>query len=233
MEKRIDIKCETINNTIAKFESSEGTKERVLNKFFSNTCNKNLDDVLVKVTLLNAFYSTQLYNNPATNSQKKHHADILSMAQHIANKQPDFDKWLYSDNWKDNLKAVDYIAFGDSEWVKRNDPKEKNAINDALSFATKYCNWHCPDKYPIVDAIAKGMIYYLCKDKQSSLYESLYDKNLIQKDLNDYKRFCEKFNSFRELVSERDNREYSVKDIDKYLWQYGKDQEQRGVKIAI
>lgn len=214
MTKQIDINRETIKKTIAEFERHEGTKENVLKKVFSNCSNDNVEDVLVKVTLLNAFYSTQLYNNPAANSFRKHHADILSMAKHIAKKQ-EFDQWLYSVDWNDNLKAVDYIAIGNSDWIKRDN------ISDSLSFSTKYCNWHCPDKYPIVDSIAKGMIYNIFKDKNSSLY----DKELKQKDLSDYHTFCEKFNRFRTLVSERDNRQYSVKEIDEYLWQYGKDHE--------
>ena len=223
MTKQIDINRETIKKTIAEFERHEGTKENVLKKVFSNSSNDNVEDVLIKVTLLNAFYSTQLYNNPAANPKRRQHADILSMAQHIAN-EANFDAWLRSNDWQDNMKAVNYIAFGDSDWVKRKEPKGANAINDALSFATKYCNWHCPDKYPIVDAVAKGMLYYISKNKDVKLY----DKNLTQKDLKNYEIFCTVFNNFSRIVSERDGRTYSLKDIDKYLWQYGKDH-----KIAI
>lgn len=80
------------------------------------------------------------------------------------------------------------------------------------SFASKYCSHHRPDIYPIYDSYVHKLLKYFrdrdgfCKFKEKEIkeYESYY--SIIQA-----------FRSFYHLDS------FTVKEIDKYLWQLGKE----------
>lgn len=205
-EITIELSEEIINSYIERFKTAECLKEQVLEDVFSHKTNNNLESVLKKVTLLNSFYSTQLFNNSASNVGKKHQADIVSMARHIADEE-EFDKWLSSDDWKENLKAVNYIAFDSSDHIQR------DVIHASLSFASKYCSWHYPEKYPIIDSISKGMLYYINRSKE------LVEEKVTRDSLNNYKLFCDLFDALKHQLDDR----YSVKELDMFLWQYGKD----------
>ena len=80
------------------------------------------------------------------------------------------------------------------------------------SFATKYCSHHRPDIYPIYDSYVNKLLkYFRNRDgfmafKESSLKEYISYYNIIQS-----------FKSFYGLQA------FSVKQIDKYLWQLGKE----------
>ncbi len=80
------------------------------------------------------------------------------------------------------------------------------------SFATKYCSFHNPEAYPIYDSfVEKVLNYFRCKDHFADFK--------IQ-DLKNYSTFKEIVNKF---VNFYNLEEYSVKDIDRYLWQVGKE----------
>ena len=49
-----------------------------------------------------------------------------------------------------------------------------------------------------------------------------YLKRYTKKDMDDYKTFCEVHRAFRALINKTLGIEYTTKDIDKYLWYYGK-----------
>lgn len=80
------------------------------------------------------------------------------------------------------------------------------------SFATKYCSHHNPDAFPIYDAyVDKVLMHFKKKDR--------FD-NFIQSDLRDYPTYniiLLKFAEFYGITS------YSIKDLDRYLWQLGKE----------
>ena len=80
------------------------------------------------------------------------------------------------------------------------------------SFATKYCSHHFPLDFPIYDNyVEKCLLYFKEKDK-------FYDFKKI--DLKNYSKFKEilvHFTDFYWLNS------YNLKEIDKYLWQLGKE----------
>ena len=80
------------------------------------------------------------------------------------------------------------------------------------SFATKYCSHHFPTEYPIYDYyVERILIYFKKKDK-------FYDFKLD--DLKKYDKFKKILIAFKKFY-EIDN--YSLKDIDRYLWQLGKE----------
>lgn len=114
-------------------------QESSLNKLFFKTYPKNNDinDILIKCSSLNDFYSTNIFS-------------IFSVAKHIY--ELDIDK---------RLKKGDTTLVNDIARVVING-KEKYFY----SFATKYCSHHCPNEFPIYDSyVEKCLLYFKKKDK--------------------------------------------------------------------
>jgi len=79
------------------------------------------------------------------------------------------------------------------------------------SFATKYCSHHSPNIYPIYDYYVEKMLYYFRNKNKFCQFEN--------KDLKDYIKFKEILIEFKKYYK----LDYNLKDIDKYLWQAGKE----------
>jgi hypothetical protein len=140
--------------------------------------NTDFQEVLVKTTVLNRLYSTNIY-------------DVWSVAQHIVN-------------------------LGIDEALKRGNQSLVNEIAGVrlgtkpryvLSFATKYCSWHEPDKFQIYDSRVEKMLW-------------LYKKHFAfcqfrRKHLRDYPRFIEIVDNFKSYFALND---LSRKEVDKFLY---------------
>lgn len=99
--------------------------ERILEaQFGACQTNDNLERVLTKVSLLNNFYSTNIF-------------DTFSVAEHIVGLQ--IDSRL--DNGDLSL-VVDLASI-----------PMKGKVRRFNSFASKYCSWHRPKMYPIYDSV--------------------------------------------------------------------------------
>ena len=125
---------------LGKWEQMENYKlqEDSLNLLFLSLCpeNKKIEHVLLKVSVLNDFYSTHIF-------------DTYSVAKHII--KNDIDT---------RLKANDYSLVNDIARISIKD-KSKNFY----SFASKYCSHHKPISYPIFDSfIEKMMLHYKAID---------------------------------------------------------------------
>ena len=81
------------------------------------------------------------------------------------------------------------------------------------SFATKYCSWHAPEMYPIYDRIAEQMIVWYQKD------DAFAPKFTRQQLWEDYNLFRETIKAFRNHYGLN---EFSFKQLDKFLWKYGR-----------
>lgn len=80
------------------------------------------------------------------------------------------------------------------------------------SFATKYCSHHFPNDFPIYDSfVEKCLMYFKKKDR-------FY--NFAKEDLKDYYKFKNILLQFKNYYNID---EFNLKDIDRYLWQLGKD----------
>lgn len=80
------------------------------------------------------------------------------------------------------------------------------------SFATKYCSHHFPNDFPIYDSfVEKCLIYFKKKDKFYSF---------SKEELKDYAKFKDILLQFKKYYNID---EFNLKDIDRYLWQLGKD----------
>ena len=79
------------------------------------------------------------------------------------------------------------------------------------SFATKYCSHHNSDQYPIYDRYVEEVLTYFRKKDHFATFTS--------QDLKNYSRFKSLLIEFQNYYSLQ---EYSLKQLDQYLWQLGK-----------
>jgi len=124
------------------------------------------------------------------------------MAKHIQKLKVD----KYFD--KKDLSVVGKIAVG-------------HGIGDRnfYSFATKYCSWHDKDTYPIYDTFVQRILTaYRKQDKFSQFVNS---------DLRNYKAFAKVISDFKQKYSLT---QHNLKEIDKFLWAYGKEKFPSGYK---
>lgn len=117
-------------------------QEKALDKLFFSLCQKNdtIEDVLLKCSTLNDFYSTNIF-------------DIHAIAKHILS-IADVDKRLKNGD----LTLVDEIAH-----VEVGKEKKQHFF---YSFASKYCSHHQPLMYAIYDNyVEKVLLYFKRRDK--------------------------------------------------------------------
>jgi hypothetical protein len=99
--------------------------------------NRNLEDVILKTSLVNSIYSTRIF-------------DVCKVGYHIVDQQ--IDSQLESKS----PEVVERIAR-----VTFDDGKKKYLY----SFATKYCSWHKPNDYPRYDGyVSRLLISYQKRD---------------------------------------------------------------------
>ena len=114
-------------------------QEKSLYKLFHKTYPKNndIDDILIKASALNTFYSTNIFS-------------IYNVAKHILELNID-----------DKLKKGDISLVSDITNITIS-----GVDKHFYSFATKYCSHHNPDDYPIYDGyVEKVLMYFKGKDK--------------------------------------------------------------------
>lgn len=111
-------------------------QENALNRLFFELCptNDNISDVLLKVSTLNDFYSTNIFK-------------VFPVAKHILSLKID-----------SRLKRGDVTLVEDIKTVVISDKQ----IN-FYSFATKYCSHHMPLDYPIYDSYVDEVLRYYRK----------------------------------------------------------------------
>jgi hypothetical protein len=111
-------------------------QERCISRLFRNLCpeNTSLVDVLLKVSALNDFYSTNIY-------------DTHRVAGHIH--RLNIDRKLLSGD----LGLVDSIANVNFNGNRRR----------IYSFASKYCSHHSPEVFPIYDSFVDQVLWHFQK----------------------------------------------------------------------
>lgn len=172
---------------LQKWDSLENyhLQEDALDKLFIDLCpeNKDLSDILIKVSTLNDFYSTNIFS-------------VYPVAKKILSLDID-----------DRLQAGDVTLVEDIMQVTI-DGKQKNFY----SFSTKYCSHHNPLNYPIYDSyVEKVLVYFRDKDG-FDVFNRVELKNYAK-----FKSILIEFGKFYGLE------QYNLKQIDKYIWQLGKE----------
>jgi hypothetical protein len=180
---------ELVDYYIKEFNNDERyykADQAIINLFQKFPENKKLEDILLKISVINDLYSTNIFGT-------------FIMAKHILNLHID-DLLFASDP-----TVVNRIAIGHG--ISK--PKG-NGDRNFYSFATKYCNWHNKDNYPIYDSfVHKILIAYRDKDNFSEFSVT---------DLKEFQRFKQIIADFKNKYSLT---RHSLKEIDKFLWIYG------------
>lgn len=166
---------------VARFDRDPNLQaaDRALKAVFSRwPQNVEPSEVLMKVALVNALYSTNLLA-------------IFPMAAQI--RRLDIDRDLSAGN----LDLVDQIARLELE----------NGSRRHYSFATKYCSWHAPDRYPIYDSLVEGQLWQ---------YRNSYRfAEFRRQALQDYPTFVDVVVAFQRHFALE---ELPFRAIDKFLW---------------
>lgn len=167
-------------------QDSYRLQEKALDKLFFDTypLNTCFEDVMIKVTCLNALYSTNIYSP-------------YNVAVHILNLGID-----------ERLKAGDASLVQDIALVTMGNDETKNFY----SFATKYCSHHQPLQYAIWDSYVDEVLKYF---RNVDGFADFPDQDL--KDQGKFKNILFQFADFYGI------QQYNLKDLDRYLWQLGKD----------
>jgi hypothetical protein len=117
-------------------------QELALNKLFFDLCpkNDNIEDILLKCSTLNDFYSTNIF-------------DINAVANHILSLKID-----------ERLEMEDLSLVEDIAKVNVGDPPKEHNF---YSFATKYCSHHKPSLYSIYDFfVEKVLLHFKNENKE-------------------------------------------------------------------
>lgn len=146
--------------------------------------NTDLRHVLLKVVAVNALYHTNIYA-------------LDTVARHIHTRSKEIDTALASGS----PQVVDTIA----KVIVR------GKVHNFFSFATKYCSWHHPDKYPIYDSRVDSYLWNL---QQQNRFAAAF----IHPHLWDYPRFHNIMVTFRDFHGLGS---FSFKEIDKFLYLQG------------
>ena len=180
--------CEEVERYIRKWNELEDyvNQEKALDKLFMQICRENqcIEDILIKCSALNDFYSTNIF--------KVHH-----VAQHYL-----------KHNIDQRLETGDLTLVEDLTAIPIN-----GKVHRFYSFATKYCSHHRPDIYPIYDNYVHKLLMYF--------REKGYVKFKTGNDLKDYQKYTDIIKSLKKKDKQLDK--FTVKEIDKYLWQLGKE----------
>lgn len=158
-------------------------QENSLDKLFFHLIpeNKLIEDILIKCSTLNDFYSTNIFS-------------IFPIAKHIL--QLDIDERLKSGD----LTLIDDIA-------------NKNVMGRRnYSFASKYCSHPNPEQFPIYDSYVDKVLRYFRREDKFA--------NFKNDNLQDYIKFRAILEEFKVYYSLE---QYSLKELDKYLWLLGKE----------
>lgn len=178
--------------TDARFENNRLQKQIVLNLIQEYPHNNKKDVVFRKVSLVNAYYSTNLKEG-----MNLFYDDENMVGNILAT---DFDDKVT----RGDLSIIDEIAE-----VRSN--RSKEGKKDAISFASKYCFLHNKSAYPIYDSLSVMIL-----KKLNGLHCFSKHSTGITKDYAKYKALYDDFNShFFNGALDYDR-------IDCYLWTLGK-----------
>jgi hypothetical protein len=162
-----------------KYKVIEGALGELFGQYYSNT---NPSHVLLKVVALNRLYS----------------AGVLAVE-------------VLADHIYHNGREIDLaLAAGESSAIdKISQVTIQGKDFNFFSFATKYCNWHRPEIYPVYDSRVDQYLWSLQKHSRFSDFKHRSD---ICKHYIGFLKIMTDLQSFYKLES------FTFKEIDKFLW---------------
>jgi hypothetical protein len=173
------------------FTLSERAVKTVFSQYNGNTC---LDNILIKVCVLNTLYGTNI-------------RDSVTVARHIKNL--DIDERVMAGD-KSLVNELAQVQFSASKF-------------NFYSFASKYCHFHNLS-YPLYDSFVEDLlVHYQIKDPKYpfiSLPADPQKKTAIRAYLKDYSSFCDAIESFKQKYNLCS---FSTEELDHFLWGYGRE----------
>lgn len=155
---------------------SYSNQEKALDKLFMDICKKNdnIEDILIKCSSLNDFYSTNIF-------------DIHTLAQHILSLQID-----------ERLERGDRSLVNDIANVEVN-----GKDHFFYSFATKYCSHHQPEQYAIYDNYVEKILVLMNNQDHFYKFkrEDLKDYNIY---MNVIKSFQQRYGLMQYTIKQLD-----------------------------
>jgi hypothetical protein len=168
--------------------------ERVVRNVFTQyPGNTSLDNIMIKICVLNTIYSTRINA-------------IYAVARKILSLKID-----------DRIISADKTLVNEIAQVNINKKSHRNFY----SFASKYCHFH-NTTYPIYDSFVEDMlVHYQIKESFMALGKGMNPKTKthIRKHLRGYDRFSEAMESFKVKYGLQN---CSTEEIDHFLWGYGR-----------
>ena len=138
---------EQVEYSLAQWDSLEDyhLQEDALDRLFFTLCpeNINISDILLKVSVLNDFYSTNIFK-------------VYPVAKHILTLCIDERLQLGDTTLVDDIKVVTISG----------------KTLSFYSFATKYCSHHKPLDYPIYDSYVDGVLRYYRKSDRFASFQN-------------------------------------------------------------
>lgn len=129
-----------------------------------------------------------------------HIMSIYPVAQHILSLNIDERLRKGDETLVNELMGVDYKING------------KVSHTNHYSFASKYCSFHNSDAFPIYDSYVDAILWHYQKEEPFYTFK--------RNELKDYQKFKEIIRAFQRHFGLE---QYTVKQLDQYLWQFGKD----------
>lgn len=160
-------------------------QEASLKLLFGELCigHEDVSHVLLKVSVLNDFYSTNIYDTHAV----ARHILSIGVGKRIIEGDPHL------------VNEIALVTIGQ---------KQRNFY----SFASKYCNHHNADSFPIYDSYVEKMLLHFQREDAFASFSKL--------DIKRYETFVNIIKQFREHYALT---QFSLREIDIYLWLGGKD----------
>ncbi|MGD1064164.1 MAG: hypothetical protein ABR860_12950 [Terracidiphilus sp.] len=180
---------DAVRATRKKFDEENKIIEDALEGLFEHyPKNVRTSDVLLKVLTLNALYSTQipLYGDRIPT--------VWQVVDHIVQLGIDPALDLGSPNLVFNIAKIEI----------------RDKVHFNYSFATKYCNWHRPEFYPIYDSRVDEYLWHLANQELIGHFD--------RQELKIYPRLKEIVCEFRDRYGLGD---FNFKQIDKFLYYEG------------
>lgn len=183
-------------NSDQSYQKYHSQEVAVRDVFTNHSSNSKIEDILIKTAVLNTYYNTGIQ-------------DAATVAEHILN-LPDIDARIEAGN----PTVVNDIAAVVVGGKKR----------DFYSFATKYC-FHHNQNYFIFDSFVEKCLRYFqeydARFKTCVKYTigGKTTTKFTQNDLRDYSKFSQIYKNFINCYGLTG---CSNRDIDHYLWVYGK-----------
>lgn len=130
-----------------------------------------------------------------------------------------FKIYLVANNIYKNIKNIDEkLKSGKIELVNEITEINKEKLNrEFYSFVTKYCSHHNPEKFPIYDSYVCKILVLLNKQEENEKWKFADFK---KDDLKNYQKFAEVLSLFQRRFGLE---EFSLKELDRYLWLLGKE----------